>query len=128
MKYSKAPDVEKRLEKIAAALKKEYIDLSRVVCVRSYGSKSRAIARIWGMPKIFQIALDCRAYYVIEVIAERYDRLSDEEKDKTLIHELMHIPKGFGGGLVPHNHPRKKINRKTVEELYKIFSKKISFI
>ncbi|MEM5777066.1 MAG: putative metallopeptidase [Candidatus Aenigmatarchaeota archaeon] len=123
MKYVKAPDVEERLKKIVKTLKQDYIDLDRVICIRSYGSKSRAIARIWGMPKIFQAALDCRPYYVIEVIANKYDSLSEEEKDKTLIHELMHIPRGFGGGLIPHNHSVKKINRKTVEEFYKVFIK-----
>ncbi|MBU5687934.1 MAG: metallopeptidase [Candidatus Aenigmarchaeota archaeon] len=128
MKYVKAPDVEERLKRIVKALKKEYIDLDRVVCIRSFGSKSRAIARIWGMPKIFQAALDCRAYYVIEVIASRYDKLTEDEKDKTLIHELMHIPKSFGGGLIPHNHSIKKINRKTVEELYKKFKKNLQNI
>ena len=118
MKYEKASDVEERLRKIVKALNQSHIELDRVICIRSYGSKSRAIARIWGLPKIFQVALDCRAYYVIEVIAEKYDRLSDEEKDKTLIHEIMHIPKSFGGGLIPHNHSKRKINRKTVEEVY----------
>ncbi|MEM5777266.1 MAG: putative metallopeptidase [Candidatus Aenigmatarchaeota archaeon] len=123
MKYVKALDVKEKLKKIVKLLKQEYIDLERVICIRSYGSKSRAIARIWGMPKIFQIALDCRPYYVIEVISSKYDKLSEEEKDKTLIHELMHIPKGFSGGLIPHNHSFKKINRKTVEDLYRIFAK-----
>lgn len=123
MKYVKAPDVEERFKKIVNALEKEYIDLDRVICIRSYGSKSKAIARIWGMPKIFQAALDCRSYYVIEIISEKFDKLSEEEKDKTIIHELMHIPKCFGGGLIPHNHSIKKINRKTVEEFYKIFAK-----
>jgi predicted metallopeptidase len=125
MRYEKAPDVEERLRKIVKALEQDHIELERLVCIRSYGSKSRAIARIWGLPKIFQSALDCRSYYVIEVIASRYDKLSDEEKDKTLIHELMHIPKGFGGGLVPHNHSTRKINKKTVEEVYKKYKKSI---
>jgi len=119
MRYEKAPDVEERLRKIVKALNQDHIELDRVICIRSYGSKSKAIARIWGLPKIFQVALDCRSYYVIEVIANRFDRLSDEEKDKTLIHELMHIPKGFGGGLIPHNSHIRKINRKTVEEVYR---------
>ncbi len=124
MRYEKAPDVEQRLKRIVITLGEEHIDLDRVICIRSFGSKSKAIARIWGLPKIFQKALDCKAYYVIEVISSRYDKLSEEEKDKTLIHELMHIPKGFGGGLIPHNHSVRKINRKTVEEIYRIYNSK----
>ncbi|MCX8179414.1 MAG: putative metallopeptidase [Candidatus Aenigmarchaeota archaeon] len=120
MKYEKAPDVEERLKKIVKKLNQTHVDVTRVVCIRSYGSKSKAIARIWGLPKIFQIALDCSSYYVIEVIAKKYDKLSEEEKDKILIHELLHIPKKFSGSLLPHKYFNKKIDKKTVEELYKI--------
>ncbi|MFH8080347.1 MAG: putative metallopeptidase [Candidatus Aenigmatarchaeota archaeon] len=125
MKYEKARDVEERLKLIVNCLGQRHIDLDRVICIRSFGSKSKAIARIWGLPKIFQNALDCRSYYVIEVISERYDKLSEEEKDKTLIHEIMHIPKNFGGGLVSHGNRYKKINKKSVEELYRQFKSKI---
>ena len=53
--------------------------------------------------------------YVIEVICERYDRLSEEEKEKTLIHELLHIPNGFFGGFRPH---KGYINNKRIEKLH----------
>ena len=95
-----------------------HIDSENIVCMRSTGSKSRAIARIWGLPKIWQQALDLEPYYIVEVISEKYDKLSDEEKDKTLIHELMHIPKTFSGALVPHKCFGKKINRASVEKVY----------
>jgi len=43
-----------------------------------------------------------------------------EEKEKTLIHELMHIPGGFSGGFRPH---KGYVERKMVEELYKKLQK-----
>jgi predicted metallopeptidase len=54
------------------------------------------------MPKIFQRALNLEPNYVIEVLSKYYDRLTDDEKSKVLIHELLHIPKNFSGALVPH--------------------------
>jgi predicted metallopeptidase len=53
---------------------------------------------------------------VIEVISERYDKLSETEKEKTLIHELLHIPKGFTGGFRPH---RGYVDKKTVDLLHR---------
>jgi predicted metallopeptidase len=70
-----------------------------------------------------QKALDQPAHYVIEIISEKYEKLSDEEKTRTLIHELMHIPKSFGGGF---RHHRPYVNRRAVEEQYKIFVKNSS--
>jgi predicted metallopeptidase len=42
--------------------------------------------------------------------------LSEAEKEKTLIHELLHIPHGFSGGFRPH---KGYIDKKTVELLHK---------
>lgn len=79
--------------------------------MRGYGSTSRAIARIWSLPKPWQLALKIQPQYIIEVIEQRFDKLSNDDKDKTLIHELMHIPKTFSGALVPHKRGfRKKVD------------------
>ena len=98
-----APDVQADLEAIVKALPEEFghVDVRRVVCFRSRGSTARIYARIWSMPGIFQAALGIEAHYVIEVV-ERYDKSTREEQEKTLIHELLHIPKTFSGALVPH--------------------------
>ena len=61
--------------------------------------------------------MNIKAVYIIEIIHERFEKMSREEQDKTLIHELMHIPKSFGGGFKHHN----VVNSKNVEKLYKIY-------
>lgn len=100
-----------------------YIKKEKLFCVKSWDSSSRAIARIYAFPRVFQIALDLKdPVYVIEVISERFDKLSKENQDRVLIHELMHIPKTFSGSLVPHKcFGRKHICDKTVEVLYQKF-------
>jgi len=64
-----------------------------------------------------------KAHYVIEVLTERFDSYGKVEQDKILIHELMHIPKTFSGALVPHFCFGKRINSKSVEEMYRKLDK-----
>ena len=121
IKYYPARDIQERVEYIARKLEFRHIDPNRVICVRSTGSTARGvIARCHALGKIWQMALDTRAHYLVEVITERYEKLSEEEKDKILIHELMHIPHSFGGGF--RNHKPYVTNRK-VEQMYKKFVK-----
>ena len=117
IRYLEASDVKRRVDEIAACLDFFHVVPQFVFCVRSNGSKSRrTIARIHGLGKIWQEALSLPPSYVIEVISERYDELSEEEKEKILIHELLHIPRGFSGGFRPH---KGYIDRETVEHLYR---------
>jgi predicted metallopeptidase len=60
------------------------------------------------------------AFYAIEVISERFDKMPEEDQIKTLIHELMHIPKNFGGGFRQHDF----VQRKNVDILYRIFKER----
>jgi predicted metallopeptidase len=62
-----------------------------------------------------QAALGVQPYYVIEVISERFDGMSEADQTKTLIHELLHIPKAFGGGFKGHGY----VSRDRVERLYR---------
>jgi len=122
LQYSKAPDVKKLVDEIIDRLDLFYVVPESVHCYRSKGSKSkRIIARIHGFGKIWQKALGLSPAYVIEVLSERYDRLSQEDKEKTVIHELLHIPKGFKGGFRPH---KGYISKKKVEKLHKEYTKK----
>lgn len=82
-----------------------HIDISRIKCFRSYGSTSRnTIARCHTIGKLMQLTIGIKAHYGIEFISEEFDKLSDEDQIKTIIHELMHIPKSFGGGFKHHDH------------------------
>jgi predicted metallopeptidase len=122
IKYSEAPDVKQLADEIVTYLDFFHVVPQFVFCFRSTGSKSgRTIARIHGLNKIWQEALCLPPSYVIEVISERYDRLNMEDKEKTIIHELLHIPHGFAGGFRPH---KGYIDREIVEQLYKRLQKK----
>lgn len=119
IKYEKAPDIESRLAEISKRLGMGHIDMSRVVAIRSSGSRSRYIlARCHTLPRIVQTAFKVPAHYLIEIVSENFDRLSPGEQTRTLIHELMHIPKSFGGGF---RHHRPYVNRRTVERMYNLY-------
>ncbi len=122
--YQKAPDVETIAQKIISTLALTHIDGSRLHFYRSKGSKSRRVqARIHGMGRIWFDALAMQPHYIIEVISEEYDRLDQPEKEKVVIHELMHIPSKFSGGFVPH---KGRINRKSVDKMYRDYLAKSS--
>jgi predicted metallopeptidase len=65
-----------------------------------------------------QLALNQKPQYVIEVVSERFDKLSKEEQTKVLIHELMHVSHSFGGGFRTH---KPHVTRKKVESMYRKF-------
>jgi len=114
--YYEALDVKELVERIVSKLEFNHVDLSCIYCFRSTGSKSRrTVARIHSLGKLWQRALNKHPSYLIEVISERYDRLNREEKEKVIIHELLHIPKGFAGGFRPH---KGNITKQKIERLY----------
>jgi len=118
IRYEIANDIQTRFADIVRTLNLAHIDLDNVVCVRSFGSSARrVVARCHGMSKVLQIAMRIKAFYVLEFIAERFDHLSESDRDETIIHELMHIPKNFGGGFRYHDHVTVK-NVKAMLEKY----------
>jgi len=123
MKFERAPDVQERIAEIVNVLEMDHVKHERVVCFRSTESKSDALARMWSLPRIWQDALGVKAHYILEVLEEKFDRLSTEEQEKTLIHELMHISKKFTGSLVPHNCFGKKIDGRTVGKMHRIYKR-----
>lgn len=121
MNYSPAPEIKKQIERLAKQLKMTHIDLKRVHCIRSFDVKTKAIARIWGIAKIFHEVVGIEPHYIIEVNAKRFDKMTEHEKIKTLIHELLHIPKTFSGALLSHKGKHHRINDKEVEKIMKGF-------
>jgi predicted metallopeptidase len=103
MKYLPAPDIQIIADEISKVLF-PHVDVTRVKCFRSHGSFSRmTIARCHALGKLMQEAIGIRAVYALEFISERFDKLDKEEQIKIIIHELMHIPKTFGGGFKHHD-------------------------
>ena len=122
IRYERAVDIQAQMMDLADELDMSHIN-DRVVCVRSYGSRSRwTLARCHAMSKVFAAGLDVPMHYVIEVISETYDDLSEEEQTKTLIHEMLHIPKAFGGGLKSHRY----VTNKRVNSLYRQLKQPVS--
>jgi len=118
METERAPDIQESIDEIIRTLELEHIIGARIICMRSRGATARAYARIWSLPSIWQKALEINPFYVIEVVSEKFDVLDENNKKKVLIHELMHIPKKFSGGLVPHNNRGTKINHVNVTKVY----------
>lgn len=103
MRYEYAPDLQEIAEEISRLLF-PHIKLDRLKCFRSYGSSSkRTIARCHTIGKLMQKSIGVPAHYAIEFL-ERFEKMSEEDKIKVIIHELMHIPKTFGGGFRHHDH------------------------
>jgi len=115
IKYELAPDLQEIAKEISIILF-PHIKIDSVICIRSHGSSSRGtIARCHALGKAMQLAMGRKqGFYVIETISKRFEKLSSEDKIRTIIHELMHIPKSFGGGFIHHNI----VNEKNVETEY----------
>jgi predicted metallopeptidase len=104
--WVEAPDIKKHVEDLAKNLELTWLNLENIHYMRSNTSKARAYARIWGLNKVWQMALNAPPSYVIEVLAQHYDKLPEKEKAKVLLHEITHIPKNFSGSLIPHIHKK----------------------
>ncbi|MBN2067119.1 MAG: metallopeptidase [Candidatus Diapherotrites archaeon] len=117
MRYSFSEEWTEKARGLARQLQFDHIDLGRIACVQSTGTKTRRIiARIHTLGKVMQLGMAQKPFYVIELISERFGKMQPEEQTKTLIHELLHIPHSFGGGF---RHHKPYVNNKTVEEAFR---------
>ncbi len=120
MKYEFAQDIQEIAEEICRLLF-PHIKIEFVKCVKSYGTSSkRTIARCHALGKVMQKAMGVKAFYTLEFLSERFDKLAEEEQIKVIIHELMHIPKTFGGGFKHHDY----VTEKNVNLHYKTYKAK----
>ncbi len=117
MKYEFASDLQAKADDISRILF-PHVNTQRVRCFRSFGTSSRGtIARCHALGKLMQKALGIKAVYALEFLSERFDKMSDEEKTKVIIHELMHIPFTFGGGFKHHN----VVTERNVNKMYQSY-------
>jgi predicted metallopeptidase len=114
VKYERACDVCSLVRLIVEAGFFPHVRLERVGCVRSFGSRSSAFARIYGAHRPWLLGLGCEPGYVIEVVSENFDRLPLRAKVEVVVHELLHIPRTFSGALRPHGS---LVNDRRVREI-----------
>lgn len=121
MEWIDAPDIKELIREIVPKLPMNYVQVEKIVCFRSNGSNSNARARIWALPRVWQMALHVEPHYIIEVLSEKFDHLSLDDRKRIIIHELMHIPKSFSGSLVPHRGRGRHIVPREVEKLFSVY-------
>ncbi len=123
MKYAPAPEIKTQITTLVKQLNFTHIKLNQVHCIRSFDAKTRAIARIWGMSRLFKEVAGIEPHYIIEVNAKKFDKQSPRDQLKTLVHELMHIPKNFSGALLSHRGRYHQINDREVEKVLRNLSR-----
>ncbi len=121
IEWKGAPDVKRKLTHLLKSLQIDYIKGSRIFTYRSVNSKTRAYARIWGLSGLWQRTLKVGPAYILEVLSEHYDNLSEVEKDKVILHELTHIPKNFSGALLPHIRRGKRSFHRKLDTLIDLY-------
>ena len=106
MKYEFDPAWTQKAHEIAKTLNYSWVMPERLTVVRSWGSKTRrTIARIHCIGKVMMLGMGHKkSFYVIELFTEKFDRQPTRDQIETIIHELMHIPRTFGGGFRHHDH------------------------
>lgn len=120
MHYEFAPDLQAKAEEISRIMF-PHVKLDKIKCFRSKGSSSRGtIARCHALGKIMQKTIGVEAHYALEFLTERFEKLDEEEKIKVIMHELMHIPKTFGGGFKHHDF----VCERNVNLYYKEYKKR----
>ena len=112
IKFVRDERLEEALRVLVSKLGLGHIDTKRVFAAWSRGSRTTALARIWGLPSPFVKLGICQPMYIIELVSEKFEHLDCDEIVETIVHELLHIPRSFSGGLRPHGEWSKRKNLK----------------
>lgn len=103
-RYVRDKGLEEYVKEIGLRAGLVYLDYTRIKCVRSFETRSRNVAaRVHAGSRALWTGLGLRPCYVIEFVSEVFDNLSDKEKVGVILHELLHIPRAMGGGLISHS-------------------------
>ncbi len=102
MAYIRLAEVEADLKNAVARHGIGHLLSVDIAVVYNPNSRSRAVARIWGLNKIFQEVYGLRPLYVVELL-RHFAELSCEARVRAVAHELAHIPSTGSGALRPHN-------------------------
>ena len=122
MRYAPSPEWKSKADELVQSLEFTHIPPQRFSVIKSSGSQSRrTIARIHALPKALQLGMQSKPFYVIELISERFDKLSQADQTKALIHELLHVPHNFGGGFRQH---RVHVTERNVERYFSEFQRR----
>jgi predicted metallopeptidase len=115
LRFHPSPELQELIARVVDVLGLRYIDAGRVYVVFSTGSRSTAYARIWGLPRPFVELGICRPSYVVEIVSENILTLrSCQDIVEVIVHELLHIPRSFSGGLRSHGSWSKRSNIRRV--------------
>ena len=109
VKYTEAPEIKERARAIADRFMLDHINFDRIHCYR-YSSPTRTAAKIIGFFKTLQLVHpEIEPYYVIVFNDYNFLGQSEEDRDTTILHELLHIPKTFSGeySKLAHHNIRK---------------------
>ncbi len=124
VKWEVDNSIRERVVRLVIDLEIDWIMPDSIHTFRSYHSSTNAIARIWGLNRVWQMALSAEPAYVIEVISEKFDSLNEKDKDEVILHELAHIPRNFSGALMAHSHGKGAFHDK-LEKFIKDYRNKI---
>jgi predicted metallopeptidase len=119
------------LEEIRGLPELSYLDKEKISFIVSRGSTSNAYAKIYGLHREIQVGFGIPPIYVIEFLCEKVSSLNTDEAFIVLIHELLHIPPKFSGGLRPHgkhvnNFIARKLSMKIAHEVKAKFYERVS--
>ncbi|MEM0444681.1 MAG: putative metallopeptidase [Nitrososphaerota archaeon] len=102
-RYVRDKGLEEYVREIGVGAGLSHLDFSRIRCVRSFEARARGtVARVHTGSRALWAGMGLRPHYVIEFISESFDSLSERQKAEVVLHELLHIPRAMGGGLVGH--------------------------